>query len=560
MKLRSLTVLALVVTLILTATSAGAVNPKGEFPIVDEPISLTFYREGAPTDQNIAELAENNVLRYILDTTGIQMEFIYVNASEGKQKVSLDFAAGTYPDGALLDWATLFNQTDVMQYGAKEGILYPLNDLIDEYGDEIIRIFDLRPNMRAVITAPDGNIYGLPRASECFHCMSYPKLWLNYQWLENLGLEEPQTTDDLYNVLKAFKEQDPNGNGLADEIALTGSTAYSCAVEYWVMNSFIDVAAASAPGNPRHFLSWINDEVTFVADKPEYKSGLEYLIMLYDEGLLDPANFTQDYEGMQLQCRNDPEVNTVGAYVCDHMQMGVEWTPENAAAYHALNPVAGPEGVRFQSYVDQIAQLTGFQFAIFDTCSDKEAMFRLADFFYAEDFLPIAHYGIEGVTWARPEDPDALNIKGGPLKWVPILQSSDADEEELKERRVNSFWIPIMGDLLERRDMWSPAATPETLLENYETYLDYETQKTTKYWPAVTLPRSLFMEMDKADRFSELKLNIANHVLNNTSMFITGARSLDEWDAYVDELNQFGLQEYLEIYTEEYTRFQSGLK
>ena len=563
MKSRSLFVLALAAIMLLTVgvpTSLATVSPLGEFPIVDEPITLTYYREGAPTEQNLIELGENNVLKYIRDVTNINMEFVFVNSSEGKQKISLDFAADVYPDGALLDWATLFNQTDIMQYGAKEGILVPLNDMIDEYGNEIIKIFELRPNFKPVITAPDGNIYGLPRASECFHCMSYPKLWINIEWLEKLGLDEPQTTEELYEVLKAFKENDPNGNGLADEIALTGSVDYSCAAEYWLMNSFIDTAASSAPGNPRHFLSWINNQVTFVADKPEWKQGLEYCKMLFDEGLIDPANFSQNAEGLQLQARSDPDVNTVGAYVCDHMGMGVEWTPANAAAYHALLPVEGPNGVRFQSYVDQIAQIAGFQFAIFDKCANKEAMFRLADFFYSEDYLPIAHYGIEGVTWRRPDDPNALNIKGGPLKWVPIQQSADATEEELYERRINSFWMPIMGDLLERRDMWSPAATPETLLTNYETYLDYETQKTTKFWPEVTLPRSLFMESDRADEFSVLKLNISNHVLNNTSMFITGARSLDEWDAYVNELNQYGLEDYIRIYTEEYAKFIEKLQ
>ena len=67
--------------------------------------------------------------------------------------------------------------------------------------------------------------------------MSYPKLWFNYDWLEKLGLEEPQTTEELYEVLKAFKTQDPNGNGKANEIPLTGSIEWSCALEYYLMNS-----------------------------------------------------------------------------------------------------------------------------------------------------------------------------------------------------------------------------------------------------------------------------------------------------------------------------------
>lgn len=118
----------------------------------------------------------------------------------------------------------------------------------------------------------------------------------------------------------------------------------------------------------------------------------------------------------------------------------------------------------------------------------------------------------------------------------------------------------LLGDLVERRDMWSPAATDETLLTNYETRLHWETQKTEKYWPEMTLPRNLFMDLEISDEFAELKTNITNHVQKNTSMFITGARDLSEWDDYVKELQQFGLERYIEIYRDAYNQFQEHMK
>jgi len=539
------------------AADEGPASPAGQLPIVKEPITLTFFKEGQLTEEDLVNLENNGVLKYITEQTNIKLEFNFLPPADGKQKLILSLASGDYPDGALLDWNTLITFSDVMQYGIKEKILYPLNDLIDKYGFEIKKIFELRPNYRAMITAPDGEIYGLPRFTECYHCMSYPKLWFNYEWMEKLGFEEPQTTDELYEILVAFKTQDPNGNGEADEIPLTGAIDWSCPIEYYLMNSFIYTPAMASSTDPRPFLSWIDGKVTFVADKPEYKMGLEWMNKLYSEGLIDPANFTQNSEGLQQQCRT--EVPTVGGYTCDHIGMGIDFNnKEVLKMYHVLPPIEGPTGARYQPYSPP--EFSGFHFVMFDTCKYPEAAFRLADFMLSEYMMFVGHYGIEGITWNPPEDPNAKNIDGGPLKCVPVVLPEDAPEEESERLAQNSFWTGFMGDLIERRAMWTPEATEENLENLYEVRLHWETKRTEPYLPEVALPRNLFMDEEEAEEFAELKVNIVNHVQKNTSMFITGARSLDEWDNYVDELKRFGLERYIELYTKAYERYLEHMK
>ena len=100
-----------------------------------------------------------------------------------------------------------------MRYGG-QGLLQPLNDLID-HAPDILAAFEFKPYFRPEITTPDGNIYTLPHFEECYHCSVRQKLWINTTWLDTLGLQMPNTTDDLEAVLLAFKEQDPNGNGEA---------------------------------------------------------------------------------------------------------------------------------------------------------------------------------------------------------------------------------------------------------------------------------------------------------------------------------------------------------
>lgn len=536
----------------------GPVTPAGELPIVKEPITLTIFKE--PTglaQQTIDNWQDNEVLKYITEKTNIKLDIIFLSQTDPKQQLVLALTSGDYPDAAILDWNAKITYPEVMQYGVKEKILYPLNDLIDKYGFELKKIFELRPTYRAMITAPDGNIYGLPRFTECYHCMSYPKLWFNYAWLEKLGLKEPQTTDELYEVLKAFKTQDPNGNGKADEIPLTGCIEWACPVENWILNCFIVTPPTISANEQSHFLSWIDNKVTFVANRPEFKMAIEYMKKLYDEGLLDPAAFTQNTEGLSQQCRGEEVI--VGAYTADHIGMGVDFDNQKDVAdmYHALPPVEGPTGARYQSY--NPPEFGGYNFVIFDTCKYPEAAFRLADFLLSEDMLFVQHYGMKGVTWDAPEDPNAKNIEGGPLKCVPITLPADATEEEQIKYYNNTFWGSLMGDLRERRAMWTPEATPENLRNLYEVRIHWETMKTEKYWPEVALPRTLFMDQEEADEFAELKTSIVGHVRKNIAMFVTGARSLDEWDDYVEELNRFGVERYVELYSKAYDNYLKNL-
>lgn len=542
----------------VSAEGDSNVNPAGELPIVNEQITLTFYAINEVTDDTLSDLENNKLLAYIEETSNINLEFEFLSSAEGKQQMVLSFASGDYPDGAMLDWNTYMTKADVMDYGVSEGILYPLNSLIDEYGYYINDVFEKRPNIRDSITATDGEIYGIPRFTECGHCMSYPKLWLNYQWLENLGLEEPQTTEDLYNVLMAFKTQDPNGNGEADEVALTGGIDASCAAEYFLLNSFVDCKAVNSDADPRMFLAWNSDteSVEFIANKDEYRQGLEWIKSLYDAGLIDPANFTQNSESLAQQVQAGGDTAVVGAFTADHMGMGLDWNNvEMCDQYHAMPQVEGPEGVRYQPYNSPENQLTGFNFVIFDTCENPEAAFRLADWFLSEDMTYTLCYGLEGHGWLRPEE-GATNIAGGEYKCQILNLPEDATEEE--EDEFNSYRIGFIypyADLKEVRDGWMPGVTGEDdplLQTDYEARLQWETERTTAYWPEVSLPSAIFMDEADAAEFAELRLNINQCVVQNTSMFITGARSLDEWDAYCQELEGYGLDRYVELYSQAY--------
>ena len=109
-------------------------------------------------------------------------------------------------------------------------------------------------------TAPDGHIYALPQWADCYHCTYPDKLWINSTWLKKLNLQMPKTTEELRTVLRAFKTQDPNGNGKADEIPMTTDAQDSSLIAY-LMNAFA-YNPVGANNGVRSLLTLDGDKVT----------------------------------------------------------------------------------------------------------------------------------------------------------------------------------------------------------------------------------------------------------------------------------------------------------
>lgn len=267
------------------------------------------------------------------DQTGIDMEFVQLPSSDADTKLNLMLSSGDYPDVILYS----MNKQKTVKFG-EDGIFIPINDLYAEYGNNLKKLFELRPQYEQMAYAPDGNIYGFPSVNECYHCQAYPKLWYNKEWLDSMGMEMPQTTEEFRQVLLAAKNSDYNGNGKNDEIALTGNKDYDCQLEWYLLNSFIPC--------DKNSLSYAKDgKVVLAADKEEFKQGLVYLNQLYQDGLIDPTAFSQTSDQMQQVIRSDQKL--VFAYVADHFALGVDMEdPHMNEITTAMLPLEGPGGAQ----------------------------------------------------------------------------------------------------------------------------------------------------------------------------------------------------------------------
>ena len=160
------------------------------------------------TDVHVEDMPFTQELEAACDCH-IEWEEITDNAW-GQQK-SAKMVAGDFPDVGL----SLFDLNDVSQYP---------DSFLDfsEYMDQLPNVkkfFEDRPTAEKMVN-DDGHYYLLPSDRGKGYRVSATHMFINKTWLDKLGLEMPTTWDELETVLKAFKTEDPNGNGQADEIPM----------------------------------------------------------------------------------------------------------------------------------------------------------------------------------------------------------------------------------------------------------------------------------------------------------------------------------------------------
>jgi putative aldouronate transport system substrate-binding protein len=362
------------------------------------------------------------------------------------------------------------------------------------------------------------------------------KMWVNRFWLEDLGLDIPTTTEEFYRVLKAFKERDPNGNGKADEIPMSGAIRSWWTLPYdFLMNAFI----YNDGGNR---LIWENGRAVFAANKEQWREGLRFVKRLFDEGLLDPAAFTQDQEQLKQLGENPDAVilgATGGGYPGNFSERNAPSRREEL--YTAVPSLLGPSGHRITPFFVQ-APGTG-QMMISANTPYPEIAFKWGDLRMTYEESLNLNYGKENVNW-RWGKPGEKGINGKPAVWAwtnPLQNPQNVTWYLYGPFLYDSDWR--LGQATETDvDMYKGENMNLSLyVETAEKYAPYQAE--TEYTPP------MWVTPDVADELAQLSSTIRDYVAESAARFIVGDLDLGaDWNSYVREFDKMGLSRFLSIY------------
>jgi len=509
--------------------SSGSGSP-AESP--SKPVEIRVF---SVQEQGI-DLATNKFTQFAEEKFNVKFKFETIPSDGAKEKRQISLASGDYPDAYILThYIDQFSQSDLLKFG-QQGVIVPLNDLIDQYAPNIKAALENNADLKLLSVAPDGNIYGLGAYTQCFHC-SYPnKMWINTKWLDALNLQMPTTPEEFRNVLKAFKTQDPNQNGKADEVALSGSTEeFGVRVLPFLMNPFVY-------NDDRNYLNFSNGKVESAAIKPEWKEGLAYVKSLYDEGLIDPGAFTQNAEAFKKIGENaDAEILGAGAGM--HPAIFINLDGARAADYNPVPPLQGPNA-SFATH-DNGGVSPGAKFVITNKASEeaKIALIKLADYMYTPEGQTNGANGMKGIDWEDPAPGDKALGENVEPKVKPIPSKQGEPPRNAGWSGMGHFYMPkdYRDSWVQGTDIYDPSNYERRLYEATLKYEDHEPQELFPIW-------SLWVDPATLDESSILQTNIRNYIEQNALQFVTGNKDLDkDWDSYVKGLENLKLGRYLEI-------------
>ncbi|WP_167859242.1 extracellular solute-binding protein [Paenibacillus cymbidii] len=455
--------------------------------------------------------------------SNIHIDWVEVPQQNFTEKWNLMLTSGDYPE-AFYGRGMENSGLDEM-YG-RSGVFLPLNDLIDKYAPNIKKMFDTVPGARAR-SMVDGKIYSIPNPASAYHIQTEHKFYINKVWLDKLGLKVPTTTDELYEVLKAFKANDLNGNGKADEIPFTT----------WVAGGYdgLDTLFGSwgVPDNARDHTMLNNGKVVFVPAQEGYRKGLEFLNKLYKEGLIDQEVFTQTDQ--QLTAKGSGKDVVVGSFI-RHIGDYVVGT-DRFKDYVAVPVLKGPDGLQLATKID-FPRLMLNTFVITNKNKHPEDTIRWLDYMFTEQGALEFNFGPENVAWKW----------NGDGTWEVLPPPAGVNSNTFRNgNSPGGYGLTWMSEALNQKGKVSSPIE--------QAYIDH-TKMYEPYFPKEVYPTLRFSQK-QSEALSTVKGSLFNYVQEMEGKFITGQTPLSKWDDYLKELDKIGLKTYLQVYQEAYDSYKA---
>ncbi len=497
--------------------SANAVNEAGY------PETLTIWTvlngNAAATMKNANEIA---AYQEVEKATGTKVTFQHPPQGQEMDAFNIMISSGNLPDVIEYTWTNAPGGPDKV---IAEETIIRLNELIEEHAPNLRKYLDENPEVEKLITTDDGNIYVFPFIRGDEFLLTFNGIIVRQDWLDALDLEMPETIDEWYEVLKAFKTGDPNGNGKADEIPLLLELG-----QLDVNHAFI-----GAWGITTKFYQ-VDGEVRYGPMQPEFKEFLTTMNKWYEEGLIDPDYAATDGTLKDAKVMNDQvgaflgfTGSSIGRYMDlkkDEPKFNLVGAP-NVVLNKGDEPLLGQKDPPFIGYGAAITSANKF----------PEATAKWLDYKYSEEGHMLFNFGVEGVSYEM--------IDGYPTYTDEVMNHPSLPVTQAMSRyMMASYSGPFIQD---RRYMEQYSQLPQQK-EAIQTWMR---AKNDRLMPIVT-PTA-----EESSRYASIMNDVNTYYDEMINKFIMGVVPISQFDEFVETLKGMGIEEAIKIQQAALDRFNS---
>lgn len=524
-----------VVMMLLTFTGCGT----KQTDVSGETVTL---KVGIPQNSNVSDYENNALTRYLEESLNIKIKFSFFSStgSEYTQQLALMCASNEELPDVLLGFREL-GQYVIKQYG-QDGYFQDLTDLIEKYGKNYNeQLSKLDKEMQTLIKErgtdlETGGFYGMPVTGVSLPDDMQNMMYINETWLKAVGKEIPTTIDELYDVLKAFKEQDPNGNGQADEIPMISRAAYQGGIENYIVNAFVYYDGAN-PYNATNGKVWSS----YTSD--EYRQALIYLNKLCSEGLFSDMCLTTTSTEVKTLITPSDDIPQVGVW-CGHPSLMTNAKTKILDQYVALPSLKGATDLGGYTVVSPSTPI--YNAFITKDCENPEAAMKLLDFFYNDETVARVRHGEKGVDWEESEGTSDIGTKS----YIKVINDNAFFSG-------NSTWCTTFNYFATETNFMAIAVEGEGRAAEVSRLLS-ETYGILKEAKQPTeLVHSLVYTDEEYQIREELSGTHSAYVHEQRGLFITGEinpNSDADWNEYLATLEKIGESKLLGVAQSAYAR------
>ncbi|UUZ84763.1 extracellular solute-binding protein [Paenibacillus sp. P26] len=495
-----------------SGTSDAQKNPSGQTAaggkVLDKKIEVSVYMR--PRTESV----ESNDLPWmkpIVEKTNVYFKWLKAPNDDKDyiEKFNLTLAGGDLPD--LMEAAP-----DLLNKGGENGAFEPLNKLIDQYMPNFKKILDKNPQILKDIKSDDGNIYFFPQISAV---KTINLLIVRQDWLDKVGMKAPTTTDELYEVLKAFKEKDPNGNGKKDEIPFTTRNKLKGLL------AFVEPFGVSFEED--FYVE--NGQVKYTYTNPKLKDALAFAAKLYREGLIDKEYITNDQKVWESRFTNQVSGITFDSFPRIEYLEKLVAKAEPKVNMIGITPLKGPSG---DAYTKSQQTLIKNGFAISSKSKYKAELAKMHDWFYSEEGRLAMNFGKLGETYT---------MENNQPKYTDLIMKDPNKSPLIKMFELGHREFAYQWDIRYENAMVTPKI--EKIRDSITPFIK------DKY------PVALSFKQAERDVLNSKFAEITTYKDEMVNKFIMGAEPLDKFDDYVKNIEKIGLDSVLKIEQASYERY-----
>ena len=498
------------------------------YPIVNEEITLKVLTQMTPNEHVWTDMEDAPGWKYVSELTGIKFEFEVYTKDELATKLPLIMSdPNSMPD---IFWQVGMSEADMQNY-ADMGLIMQLDDLVDQYGENIKKCWDSNAAFKGYAASTDGNVYMLPAYNDT-GISELRNFMVNTKWMENCGIESmPTNLDEFKEMLIKFRDMDANGNGdPTDEIPLDG--------DYTDFLKYLEESTGMISSWPRVGVMYSTDyEKTEAYPKfadERYRFVVEYLADLYDEGLLtqDFLTVTGEERGARKEADKVGVLNYNTAFTGKEKYNPDDWSimPYMTSDYMSeyKYTIVAPS---YQTCMAMISANTEY----------PEACIRLLDYFFT----------LEGSFLSYPSaNIDQYDFTGADIS--PEVLAIAEKAFELGDGNFNMAIAEMLGTYgcLWRNQMAEYQLEKTDFKSNLEKSVFEMRDEHSDKPDWVGYFNNLKFTTEEQETIGLYKTDLDSYVKEQVARWITGEQELTDasWEAYIAQCKKLHMDDLTEIY------------